>query len=292
MTRYRRMSTFSFSACCLDLPVGRTLKPMMMASEALANVTSVSVMPPTAECTMLMRTSDWSIFSNASRSASMEPCTSAFTMRLRSVCLPSSMRLNRSSRLIWDFVSCSAKRARSARSSASLRASRSSANTRNSSPAVGTLDKPRISTGSAGPAASTWRPRGSTRIDIRIARRTCQPPRRRPDGACRACTSTVATGPRPLSRFASMTKPEASASGLALSSSTSACRRIVSSTSVDVQALLGRHLHEHVRAAPLLGDDAVLGEFLAHAVGVRAGLVDLVHGHHDGDLGGLRVVEL
>ncbi len=110
MTRYRRMSTFSFSACWRDLPVGRTLKPMMMASEAAARVTSVSVMPPTAECTTLMRTSDWSILSKASRSASMEPCTSALTMRFRSVCLPSSMRLNRSSRLIWALVSEAAAR--------------------------------------------------------------------------------------------------------------------------------------------------------------------------------------
>ncbi len=105
MTLYRRMSTFSFSACWRLLPVGRTLKPMMMASDAAARVTSVSVMPPTAECTMLMRTSVWSIFLNASASASMEPCTSAFTMRLRSVCLPSSMRLNRSFSDIWDLVS-------------------------------------------------------------------------------------------------------------------------------------------------------------------------------------------
>ena len=60
---------------------------------------------------------------------------------------------------------------------------------------------------------------------------------------------------------------------------------------VDVQLLLGRHLDEHVGAAPLLGDDAVLGELLAHAVGVGAGLVDLVHGHDDGHLGGLGVVD-
>ena len=44
-------------------------------------------------------------------------------------------------------------------------------------------------------------------------------------------------------------------------------------------------------AAPFLGDHAVLGELLAHAVGVRAGLVDLVHGHHDGHVRGLRVVD-
>ena len=60
---------------------------------------------------------------------------------------------------------------------------------------------------------------------------------------------------------------------------------------VDVQALLGRHLHEHVGAAPLLGNDAVFHQLLAHAVGVRARLVDLVDGHHDGHLGRLRVVD-
>ena len=58
-----------------------------------------------------------------------------------------------------------------------------------------------------------------------------------------------------------------------------------------MQALLGRHLHEHVGAAPLLGNDAVLHQLLTHAVGIRARLVDLVDGHHDGHLGRLRVVD-
>ncbi len=44
-------------------------------------------------------------------------------------------------------------------------------------------------------------------------------------------------------------------------------------------------------SAPLLGDDAVLGELLAHAGGVGSGLVDLVHGHDDGHACGLGVVD-
>ena len=44
-------------------------------------------------------------------------------------------------------------------------------------------------------------------------------------------TSTVATGPRPGSRCDSITEPEAGASGLAFSSSTSASSRMLSSSS-------------------------------------------------------------
>ena len=51
---------------------------------------------------------------------------------------------------------------------------------------------------------------------------------------------------------------------------------------VDTDLLLGRDVDEHVLSAPLLGDDAVLGELLAHAVGVGARLIDLVDGDDDG----------
>ena len=60
---------------------------------------------------------------------------------------------------------------------------------------------------------------------------------------------------------------------------------------VDTDLLLGRDVDEHVLSAPLLGDDAVLGELLAHAVGVGAGLIDLVDGDDDGYAGGLGVVD-
>ena len=60
---------------------------------------------------------------------------------------------------------------------------------------------------------------------------------------------------------------------------------------VDTDLLLGRDVDEHVLSAPLLGDDAVLGELLAHAVGVGARLIDLVDGDDDGYAGGLGVVD-
>ena len=60
---------------------------------------------------------------------------------------------------------------------------------------------------------------------------------------------------------------------------------------VDTLARPSRNVHEHVLAAPLLGNDAVLDELLAHAIGVRLGLIALVDRDHDGHAGGLRVVD-
>ncbi len=48
---------------------------------------------------------------------------------------------------------------------------------------------------------------------------------------------------------------------------------------------------EHRVAAVLLGDEAELGELLAHLVGVGAVLVDLVDGDDDRHPGGLGVVQ-
>ena len=48
--------------------------------------------------------------------------------------------------------------------------------------------------------------------------------------------------------------------------------------------------HDRV-AAPLLGDEAELGELLEHAVGVGVGAVHLVDRDDDRDVGGLRVVD-
>ena len=44
------MSISSLSAICLALPVGLTLNPIIIASEADANKTSLSVIAPTALC--------------------------------------------------------------------------------------------------------------------------------------------------------------------------------------------------------------------------------------------------
>ena len=60
---------------------------------------------------------------------------------------------------------------------------------------------------------------------------------------------------------------------------------------VDVELLLRGNLDEHVLAAPLFGDDAMFDELLADAVGIRAGLVDLVHRDDDGHIGSLGMVD-
>ena len=59
---------------------------------------------------------------------------------------------------------------------------------------------------------------------------------------------------------------------------------------VDALAGLGRHLHEHVAAAPFFGDDFVLGELGAHAIRIRVALVDLVDRHDDGHASRLGVL--
>ncbi len=60
---------------------------------------------------------------------------------------------------------------------------------------------------------------------------------------------------------------------------------------VDMELLLCGNLHEHVRTAPLLGDDAVFGKLLTYPIGVGTGLVDLVHSHDDGHVRRFRVVD-
>ena len=44
-------------------------------------------------------------------------------------------------------------------------------------------------------------------------------------------------------------------------------------------------------ACPLFGNEAAIGELLLDAIGVGFGLVDLVDGHDDGNVGGLGVVD-
>ncbi len=112
---------------------------------------------------------------------------------------------------------------------------------------------------------------------------TCSVPR---------CTSTVATGPRPLSRCASMATPWASWCGLARrSSEASAVRMIASSRLAEAGPLGGGHVHELRVAAELLGHQPVLGELGPHPLRVGALLVDLVDRHHDRHARRLRVVQ-
>ena len=106
------------------------------------------------------------------------------------------------------------------RESPTTRAVFSSGAARNSSPACGTDDKPRTCTGVEGPASFTCSPRSlmSARTLPHAAPATIGSP----TFNVPLSTNTVATGPRPMSRFASRTIPFARPVGFAVSSSSSA----------------------------------------------------------------------
>ena len=57
---------------------------------------------------------------------------------------------------------------------------------------------------------------------------------------------------------------------------------------VDAQVLQRRDLDDDGVATPGLGHEALLRQLLQDAVHVGVGAVDLVDGHHDGDVGGPR----
>ncbi len=115
------------------------------------------------------------------------------------------------------------------RKSAISRALRSSPSTITSSPASGTSESPWISTGIAGPAAATDLPVSS--VMARTRPKTAPASTMSPRLSVPELTSTVATGPFPLSSRDSITIPRAGVSFGARNSSTSACSRIASSSS-------------------------------------------------------------
>ena len=105
-------------------------------------------------------------------------------------------------------------------------------------------------------------------------------------------TRTVATAPRPRSRWDSIAMPCASCSGLARrSSEASAVRTTASSRASMLQTLLGGDVDEHGVAAVLLGHQTELGELTAHLGRVGTLDVDLVDRDHDRHVGRLGVVQ-
>ena len=163
-------------------------------------------------------------------SASREPVVSALRRMLRVATSPRWICSKMSSRRAPDGAAASrprlATRCQCSRFSATDLAVRSSGATTKPSPASATSLRPSTCTGIDGPASLTCSPRWSMRARTRpqagpatSGSPTLRVPR---------CTSSVATGPRPMSRCDSSTTPAARPSGLALRSSTSATRRSVS----------------------------------------------------------------
>ena len=176
----------------------------------------------------LTLTSSLESFSRLWRTASTEPWTSAFTMISSSFISPWLMDANKlSSVTLWNWLNSSSLASRFLCSTNS-RAKRSSETASKVSPACGTSTRPVISTGTDGPAVSTRCPRSlvitrtrPTDIPATIVSPVFKVP---------FCTSSVATGPRPLSRRASMTIPLPARLGFAFSSFSSATKRMDSSS--------------------------------------------------------------
>ncbi len=223
------MSTPSRSAARRAAIDGRTWKPMMIASDAAARVTSLSEISPTALCRTLTWISSVDSLMSESLRASIEPSTSPLTMILSSWKLPMARRRPISSSVRILVVRSPCSRCNCSRLEAISRASCSVSSTLKVSPAVGAPFRPKISAGHAGPA-SLMRWLRSLNIALTLPKwlpaRIISPTRSVP-----FCTSTVATYPRPLSSDDSMMLPVAFRLGLALRSSISASRSTFSISS-------------------------------------------------------------
>ena len=158
--------------------------------------------------------------------ASAEPWTSAL-MRTGSseTFLECSLDIMSTSET-WLMPPVAFSRFTRSRYSVSSRARASESTTARGSPGLGASFRPRISTGTDGPASVSCSLRSFSRARTlpQAEPATTMSPRRRVP----RLTSTVATGPRPLSSLASMTTPSEERSGSALRSIISACTRMAS----------------------------------------------------------------
>ena len=202
---------------------------MMMAFDAEASSTSDSLMAPTPELMMRILTFSSDSLVSVSASTSAEPCTSDLTMIGISFMPPSAIFSCSDSSVSREPRAPSARSfACVCRNVAICRALAASATVWNESPGEGRLVRPSTSTGVAGVADFTGRPRSS--MSARTLPTTAPAMKLSPTFSVPSCTSTVATGPRPRSSLASSTVPEALRFGLAFSSRMSAESRIISSS--------------------------------------------------------------
>ena len=222
------MSTRSRAAISSAFRSGRTLNAMMIAFDADASSTSDSFTAPTPAWMMRIFTFSSLSLASVSASTSAEPCTSALMMMGSSFMPPSAICACSDSSVRREPFAPSARDFDcSSRNVAMCRALAASA-TWNTSPGCGSPERPSTSTGVDGPADFVGFPRSSisarTRPTIGPAMNVS------PTRSVPSCTSTVATGPRPLSSLASSTVPDALRFGLALSSPMSLTSRIISSS--------------------------------------------------------------
>ncbi len=161
MIEYILISISSLSAICLALPIGLTLKPIIIASDADAKSTSLSVIAPTPLWIIFTCISSVESFRKESVNASTEPSTSPLRITFNSLKSPNAILRPISSKVIWRWVLTDCSRCNWVRLEAIPFASLSSPNTLNLSPACGAPSRPKIDIGVAGPASFTLCPRSS-----------------------------------------------------------------------------------------------------------------------------------
>ena len=202
------MSTPSRSAARSASSSGRTLKPMMIASEAEASITSDSLMPPVCEWMMLIATRSCGTFAISSWSASSEPATSALRTMLSSLISPSWARAKTSSRLTLRRLAAGQRLG--LEPVRALLGELAGAGGRSRPPARTRRRRRRRRSRAPRPASPGRPPRRGSPVKSCIARTrphwgpaTSESPTRRVP----RWTRTVTTGPRPGSSWDSITVP-------------------------------------------------------------------------------------
>ena len=269
---------------------------MIVALDAAASCTSLWVMPPTPRCT------------NASFTSSRSSLLEALGERLEragDVGLEDEVERGRSPRLdlLEDVLEPGAAdgdarprgrggatRCQCSRVSATLRAVFSSGATTKSSPASATSERPSTCTGVDGPASLTCSPWSSMSArtrpqagagDERVA--DLERAALHEHGGHRAAADVEVRLEHHAARRGRRGWPRGPRRRRRASR--------VSSRSSMPSPVERRHLDHLGVAAPVLRDEALLGELLHHPVGVGLLAVDLVDGDDDRHLGRLGVVE-
>ena len=211
---------------------GRTLKPTTIAFDAAARLMSEAVMPPTPEWIDADRhlgVLDLGDLAFGGLDRALHVGLDDQAQLLHRALLHRREQILQADRLVaaGQHARCAI---RCARFCAIWRAIRSFSTTSPDSPAGGGLSKPRISTGTAGPASLTA-------LAVVVVERLDLAPgvagdhRVADPAGCPAAPAAWPPGPRPTSSRDSMMTPLASALGFAFSSSTSACSSSISSSS-------------------------------------------------------------
>ena len=159
-----------------------------------------------------------------------------------------------------------------------------------SSPASGSESRPSTSTGVDGSALRICAPRSFCMA--RTLPNTEPQMKKSPTRSVPLRTSTVATGPRPRSSWASMHRAHGGTARVGLEVLQIGHQQNHFEQQIGMVLLRpGRHRHHDRVAAPVFGQQAAVGELLLDALGLGVRLVDLVDRHDDRHLGRSGVVD-